>query len=194
MNNITQADGGWGFPMPDIYPYQIQHPRLAYKQGDLDGLCGIYSIINAIRLLRGPLPQRVSETLFKALVTVFDQRWGLKMAALEGINSHQLSYLIKTVAVPVFELHYRKPFHNRPTTPQMAQWDQLSTWINAGGCAIIGTEEHWTVINKVTQNTLYLTDSCDMQQLRKRYVTHHPEYIHRPWPTYTYLFKRQEDV
>lgn len=194
MTDNTQASGGWGLPAPAIYPNQIHQPKLAYKQGDLDGLCGIYSIINVIRLLRGPIPRNVSETLFEALVTVFDHRWGLKLAALEGINSHQLSYLIKTVAVPAFDLHYRKPFHSRPDTPQAVQWSQLNTWVNTGGCAIIGTEEHWTVINKVTLGTLHLADSCQLRQLRKRYVVGNPEYVHRPWPNYTYLFKRQEDV
>lgn len=194
MNSSTETNGRWGFPVPATYHHEIRNPRQAYKQGDLDGLCGIYSIVNIIRLLRGPLTKETSTALFDALVTVFDSRWGLRTAALEGITSNQLSHLIKTVAVPVFDLHYRKPFHNRPNTPQHVQWDYLNRWVNEGGCAIIGTVEHWTVINKITLNTLYLVDSSDMRQLHRRYVVNEPEYRNKPCPHHTYLFKRMEDV
>jgi hypothetical protein len=157
-------------------------------------LCGIYSIINATRTLRSPFTLDQCETLFSKLVNAFDQRWGFQMAILEGINSHQLSYLIKSTVTRQYGLVSFKPFHSKPDTSQTTHWAHIDQWVNSGGCTIIGTYEHWTVIHRVTAKTLHLVDSGCMRQLRQQPIVSNPEYHHRPYPNYSYFLKREEDV
>jgi hypothetical protein len=52
--------------------------RRAYRQGDLDGLCGVYAIVNALwyvlRLREGQC-QKLFAKLIKALEQECDQSW-----------------------------------------------------------------------------------------------------------------------
>jgi len=43
-----------------------------YRQGALDGLCGVYSIINAVRIVNG-IDDEDSEDLFQAIISYLDR-------------------------------------------------------------------------------------------------------------------------
>jgi hypothetical protein len=45
-----------------------------YKQGDLDGLCGIYSIINAVRLVHKGLTDDDCDELFQKAFICLERR------------------------------------------------------------------------------------------------------------------------
>jgi hypothetical protein len=59
------------------------------RQGDLDGLCGIYAVINAIRLVVHPFrPLRRAEltALFECGLAVLSQRRQLRRSIVAGMN------------------------------------------------------------------------------------------------------------
>src|SRR5262249_1949827 len=69
-----------------------------FRQGDFDGLCGLYAIVNAIRLAADP-STRISDTLAEQLFTYLihntSRRISLARAVTEGITTPELSWLLK---------------------------------------------------------------------------------------------------
>lgn len=177
---------------PKTHPRKRRHP--AYQQGDLDGLCGMYSLVNATNQLRGPFTEDQSTELLKELASTLDQQWSLFEAMLYGINGYQLTHLINHVLIPRYQLLCKKPFHRQPTACAELVWTAMMEWTRTGGLIILGTEEHWTVIEKATRNTLHLRDSSCMKWLRKRDALLHIKPSKRLRPQHLYFIKRQEDA
>jgi hypothetical protein len=152
-----------------------------YTQGQLDGLCGIYSIINAVRFalprvefrVRSGIPRRSklsvteAEALFLGLLKglVREQRHADRL--VHGVSPRQLAALLKvadhwlrrrravTLAV------HRPVRHRRDRTRTMLKRiaQHLAT---PGSVAIVGGNDpwgHWTVATAVTACRVYLLDS-----------------------------------
>ena len=61
--------------------------RQPYRQGDLDGLCGVYSIVNAVRALCPELDQDGAEWLFAHLMQALSKQGvDLSIAVASGIG------------------------------------------------------------------------------------------------------------
>ena len=152
-------------------------------QGELDGLCGLYSIINSLtwglyslqvtghrpRQQCSPLGQREIEELFLSLITRLTRKYGTR-SVVSGIHSLELARLLRHSAVWLsakrdLQLTFVRPFYRRRrvTTGQVCQ--VLSNHLTGAGTAtIIGLEwpsRHWTVVIGVTPTRLYLLDSSD---------------------------------
>jgi hypothetical protein len=152
-------------------------------QGELDGLCGLYSIINSLtwglyslqvighrpRQQSSPLGQRETEELFLSLITRLTRKYGTR-SVVSGIHSLELARLLRHSAAWLsakrdLQLTFVRPFYRRRrvTTGQVCQ--VLSNHLAGVGTAtIIGLEwpsRHWTVVIGVTPTRLYLLDSSD---------------------------------
>ena len=150
-------------------------------QGELDGLCGLYSIINSLiwgiyglqvsghrpRYQSKPFGEREIEKLFLSLMTRVNRKHGIH-PVVHGISSLELARLLRYSAIWLsakrdLELTFTRPFYRRPraTIKQVCQVlsDHQS---GAGTAAIIGLEwpwRHWTVVIGVTATRLALLDS-----------------------------------
>jgi hypothetical protein len=152
-------------------------------QGELDGLCGLYSIINSLiwalyslqisghrpRHRSRPLDEREIETLFLLLITKLNRKHGIS-PVVAGIHALELARLLRHSAGWLsakrdLRLTFMRPFYRRrrATIGQVCQ--VLSNHLaGAGTAAIIGLEwpeRHWTVVSGVTPTRLYLLDSSD---------------------------------
>jgi hypothetical protein len=150
-------------------------------QGELDGLCGLYSIINSLtwglyslqisghrpRHQCSPLGQRETEQLFLSLITRLTRRHGTR-SVVSGIHSLELARLLRHSAAWLsakrdLRLTFMRPFYRRRrvTIGQVCQ--VLSNHLaGAGTATIIGLEwpsRHWTVVIGVTTTRLALLDS-----------------------------------
>jgi hypothetical protein len=150
-------------------------------QGELDGLCGLYSIINSLiwglyslqiaghrpRHRSRPLGEREIETLFLSLITHLNRKHGVRPVVI-GISALELARLLRHSATWLsakrdLRLTFMRPFYRRrrATIGQVCQ--VLSNHLaGAGTAAIIGLEwpwRHWTVVNGVTATRLALLDS-----------------------------------
>jgi len=152
-------------------------------QGELDGLCGLYSIINSIvwglyslqlgrhrpRHRSKPLGERETEQLFLLLIARLMRQYGAR-SVVAGIHALELARLLRHSAVWLsakrdLRLTFVRPFYRcrRVTMGRVCQVlsDHLA---GAGTAAIIGLEwpsRHWTVVIGVTPTRLYLLDSSD---------------------------------
>jgi hypothetical protein len=143
-----------------------------YRQGQLDGLCGIYAIINAIRTV---LANRMADfcdadwqELFRALLIAADEEIGATTAAGCGLEPKSLRYILRAavrhmadehdLALIVDRVLRRK---DRPTLQDLLP--RLADLVRQPNTAILltlsGHLDHWTVVGEVGRNTLELFDS-----------------------------------
>ncbi|MBK8677023.1 MAG: hypothetical protein IPN27_11845 [Cellvibrionales bacterium] len=165
-----------------------------YQQGDLDGLCGLYSLVNATNHLRGPLSKQQSSDLLRELAVAFHHCWGFHEAVVDGINGFQLHQLIRDIVIPTYQLVCKKPFHSLPHACPEWVWRTMMDWTDSGGVIILGTEEHWTVIEKVMLNSVLLRDSSDDRWQHKNRLLHKNPQNQRLRPQHLYFLKREEDM
>src|SRR4051812_18191661 len=67
----------------------------AYRQGRLDGLCGVYALINALRLLCPRLDEDACERVFYALIRARARQTSSPLAVISGgLSRRELLKLI----------------------------------------------------------------------------------------------------
>jgi hypothetical protein len=160
----------------------------ALEQGALDGLCGIYSIVNSIlwALRTYPPPrhrQRASKRLpsdaelgdlFIALLSKLVQGQSHLKPVVEGASSTQLLRLLSKssdwlTTHRALELVTRQPFYGKKSVPTAHVVEALGRHLaRPGAAAIIGIEapfDHWTVVRQVTRKRLLLLDSEGVSHL-----------------------------
>lgn len=143
-----------------------------FTQGELDGLCGIYAVINAYRLLFGhQFELDRAQKLFKRMAKA------APMAVFDGIGYRELLDLIALAnrALPKrLHLEVRVGVFKNPAQGPAWRTDtyvkKLREEVNEGGqLAILGLEkahDHWTLLHKVNTATVKLTDSDSISHLR----------------------------
>jgi hypothetical protein len=143
-----------------------------YEQGDFDGLCGIYAIINAARLAIGTtrpdLDEEAWQNLFYALLQAADQSVGVANAAMAGIGTKRIRELLGFASSYLADEHGVRLRHQRAikrrTRPSLkALMPELADWTAVPGSAVLigfdGHLNHWTVLRRVTASSLVLFDS-----------------------------------
>jgi hypothetical protein len=153
--------------------------RRAYQQGDLDGLCGGYAIVNALRYvlrLRDEQCQKLFGKLIKALERdcsylhqpllygmYFPRLKRLVLAVGQGrIQGQKLKFEARTLRL---ERHLR-------TLPHL--WAALDQELGPTCVAIVGitgATDHWCVVYRVTPKTLWLLDSDGWTYMRRSRCT-----------------------
>jgi hypothetical protein len=155
--------------------------RRPFRQGDLDGLCGVYSVVNAVRHL---CPEVDTETAWH----VFDllmQRL-LRSASnpagtvTSGIGRLMVARLINEAILYVrddFDIRLKvrrlpKPLRVDGSRDQL--WVALQDAIGPSCVAILGLtgkHSHWTVATHVSAANLRLFDSTQLRALPRARCT-----------------------
>lgn len=147
-------------------------PNPPFRQGQLDGLCGIYSIINAVRLVLGQKGKTLSsddwQSLFAALLYATDDSVGAASVASCGIDTKPFRKVLKSAVRHLREEHDIRiatrsllPRHQRPNFPEFLGIlrDTVAEPHQAVIVTVDGFLSHWTVVRAVTETSLLLFDS-----------------------------------
>ena len=156
----------------------VRPPRPA-MQGDLDGLCGVYSIVNAVQWalhtctttawVFGQGPKRLiwaeQQALFDTLVTELGKRRPLATFVTGGIHAFELTRLLR-VSREWLSIHrkadlvFRRPFYRQRTIATRRVLARLREHLAApGSAAIIAVEAHWTVVRGAAKRRVRVLDS-----------------------------------
>jgi len=152
--------------------------RLRVRQGDLDGLCGVYAIINAVSLVCG-LNQKKQHQLFKSLLRTLEKNHYAAKAVLTGTGRKHLRRMLREA------MHYMADAQDTaikvsPLFPDKAHvnvadyWQGIRAFLSASDetraviVGISGRIEHWTCVRSVTRHSLCLSDSNATRYIRKR--------------------------
>ena len=145
-----------------------------FRQGQLDGLCGLYTIVNALDLLRdGGLTHSEDEALriMRALIEAVPERF--PKAIWDGTKVQHVRRML--VAADLFArkryrfgLAWSEPFLRRDFATPRGYHAALREELAGGGLAIIGLAppwDHWTLVRKVTPAGFDTVDSISLNHL-----------------------------
>ena len=159
----------------------------AFRQGDLDGLCGVYAVVNALRYLFG-LREDHCRALFAALIKALHRRcrrphhpilWGMSFSTLKRlIEAAQTCQVLD--GAQTFQARPLRLSRDQRNLPRL--WSGLRQEVTPTCVAIVGLAgitNHWCVVSRVTPKTLWLLDSsgqtriyrsrCTVRSSRTRY-------------------------
>ncbi len=145
------------------------------RQGDFDGLCGLYALINALDLVGFKRPRTpLHRSLFVTLAASVPSGT-LRKAIDSGLNGRDL---IKAadLAFPAFRkplggsVTVSRPFRRAVFETDAAFIEGMVDIMASGRSALIlnvstPTYSHWTVASSVTSQTIVLRDSGTMTEL-----------------------------
>ena len=153
--------------------------RRPRRQGDSDGLCGLYAVLNALRLVyepHGGLSATHERLIWASLVRYADRKWRFTRLFLGGTQTHQFLDLARYGAklahretgkkIVLKQLQRIEIPANAPALPSVVRV------LLSKGCRSIlaGLEckefSHWTVIAGVTDATVQVLDSGGYHFLR----------------------------
>ena len=149
-----------------------------YSQGDLDGLCGVYAIINAIKLISKRKSLKEWQKLF--LNTIRAQLKSKKSAKflVNGITIDDLAKLLRKAIKANPGVTFKRPFKNLERIDLSDFWSDLQNFLNNSHnhrCAIIvystKTSSHWTVVQGISPNRLKLHDSIHSRFINRKTCT-----------------------
>ena len=158
---------------PKRPPYRFR----PFQQGHLDPLCGVYAMINALRLLTRPsdgLDAYFWEGLFCHALSRADRMFGVRRMLDDGtpqwLSKALLPHVVKRFetgtgigvkALSVAELAAGKPARDH--------WDVLQRELNGGTASALvllgGVYHHWTVVRAVTTGVIWLFDSDGLKSI-----------------------------
>ena len=138
------------------------------EQGNLDGLCGVYAVVNATRLAAHP-HRRLSATdcygLFAALLAELAGEGRLRGFVTSGLGGRVMARLLRRAGRWLRKRHglaleVSRPFAKRDQPePEKCLRVLAEHLARPGTAAIVGSDEHWTVVRGVTPKRLLLADS-----------------------------------
>ncbi len=147
---------------------------MPHHQGALDGLCGVYSIVNSISIVRAEQGREPKE-LFDAIIEHLSEKRHLKQIITSGMTIGVLYNIINDLITE--EIPRRRPFVGKDVSLPMV-WDEMlghlespSTGIGAVIIGLNGKHNHWTVVTRIQGDTLFLTDSDGLKRLSRKKIT-----------------------
>lgn len=170
------------------------------RQGELDGLCGVYSVINAVRLLCPEMNKYDEEALFGILIaSLARRRIRLASAVTLGLDIRTLRAIARIACRHIenetgIRLKVRRPQRCRYRLGSF--WQVLRTELGKGNIAIFGMwgrRAHWTVAYKITEKSIRLVDSDNLKLLRRsRCTLRSTQTLCQFYPEDTIILSRQD--
>ncbi len=141
---------------------------LPFEQGGLDSLCGIYSLVNAERLINNTSVED-SQKLFNKIIEYLGESRLLASIFTEGMI---LKYM-KAILVNVMGHHisYQKVHFAGVTNPDLDSfWEAISSFLAHQRVVILcmsGVHDHWSVVKEISDKRIDLFDSNGLYRLNR---------------------------
>jgi hypothetical protein len=153
-----------------------------FQQGGLDSLCGIYSLVNAEKVINQSKTEH-SQDLFNDIVTSLEEEKLLASILTDGMLLKNLKFILNQVLadrIPQKTL----PFHSKPNPNLGKFWSEVELFLSKKNRAVIislsGVHEHWSTVEKITGKKIKLFDSDGLNYLNRSYCTTAEATIKRP--------------
>ena len=169
-----------------------------YEQGGLSSLCGIYSIVNAMRIIKGLNNDEVKK-LFAQIMHYLEENKNLAVSLTSGINITVMGSIFKDVIGD--RLDRAIPFHKQTNIRIGEFWGEMKKFLDEGRTkkekhvillGLNGKHEHWTITHSMSKKQIILFDSIGLKHLDRRNCTTRKTSSNRRHliqPTQTYFLK-----
>lgn len=140
------------------------------RQGQLDGFCGVYAVLNAVRLLAYPdrqLHPAEMRRMFRKAVHILSRHRLLKMGATFGLDPKPWQLMLDSLLPDIehiagFEIRQRKVFKAKAGLKASTAIGAIRNQIDQGRPIVLildGAYDHWTVISGYNHQRFHLFDS-----------------------------------
>jgi len=165
-----------------------------YIQGALDGLCAIYSIVNATRIITR-IPDEEARDLFQQILVYLEENHHLRRILTEGMGLPTIGGVLRDVVGDRIA-HRHMPFKHHPDTSLDEFWSTMMQFLENGHqrAILIGIGgpfwDHWSIVHSITDRQIRFFDSHRLKQLNRNRCTTTRSTSSRPHvlcPTHTYF-------
>jgi len=148
---------------------------LPFQQGGLDSLCGLYSVINAERIINRSSDDETQQ-LFNDLIYFLSRRRLLSRLLIGGIIHTEMLMILDKVVGKQRISNVWIPWRGVPNPDLTSFWKSMQYFLDGTpGRAIIlglqGYHDHWTVIESITERSIFLYDSSQIKRLPRSRCT-----------------------
>lgn len=164
-----------------------------FQQGGLDSLCGLYSIINAERIINHSSDNETQQ-LFNDLIHYLSRRGLLSKFLIGGIIHKEMLVILKKVVGNRRISNVWIPWRGVTNPDLTTFWKSMQNFLDGtpGRSIILGLKgyhDHWTVIEKITNQSVLLYDSALIKRLPRSscttvYATYQRKHVLLPAQTY----------
>ena len=182
--------------------YQTYSGMPPFQQGGLDSLCGLYSIINAERIVNHSSDEE-TQVLFDELIHYLSRRKLLTKFLIGGILHREMLGILDTVVGKRRIANIEIPWRGVANPDLTTFWKSIQAFLDStpGRAVILGLQgyhDHWTVIEKITNRSILLYDSALIKRLPRSscttvYATWQRKHVLLPAQTY-FLSNEVENV
>jgi hypothetical protein len=160
----------------DCFEIRARHEIEPFQQGGLDGLCGLYSAINVLRLAlhdSEPLNKAAAKYLLALGANFLDRKHALSSSFADGMQVRRwhglVRYLAKHAATDAFTIEIERPaFEGKPAITGVFDWIDASLAKNKPVLIHLdGALNHFSVVAASTPTTLQLFDSSGHRFVRR---------------------------
>ncbi len=149
--------------------------RKPLDQGDLDGFCGIYSVINALTLLfPSVMNQERRDEIFKTIAKAIPTaKWPAPI--WDGTTEQDVRHMLHAAknCLERDGKHMRFSWEQPFAKHKLGNFEEFSRelhWRIEGddAFAIVGISKpwsHWTCAHRLTPHEMIMTDSCHVKQI-----------------------------
>lgn len=165
-----------------------------YEQGALDGLCGVYCIVNATRIISGFIGDE-SRQLFQEIIYYLDQTKDLPKILISGMGIQTIGAILADVVGSRIN-NRAMPFKQYPDTPLDTFWSEMMCFMSGGERRTILTAiggpmwDHWSIVESITDKQIRFFDSYKLKRLNRSRCATMISTSSRPHllsPTHTYF-------
>ncbi len=146
-----------------------------FQQGGLDSLCGLYSIVNAERIINHSSNEETQQ-LFNDLIYYLSRRGLLSKFLIDGIIHTQMLVILNKVVGKKRISNVDIPWRGVTNPDLTTFWKSMQDFLDGTpGRAVIlglnGYHDHWTVIESITNRSILLYDSALIKRLPRSACT-----------------------
>jgi hypothetical protein len=165
-----------------------------YLQGALDGLCAVYTIVNAARIICD-IDEKESRELFRQILAHLEKTKDLSRVLIEGVDLITIGGILRDVVDDKIR-HRSMPFKHRPETSLDQFWHKMMSFLNKGHrrailiCLSGPMWDHWSVVHSISKKQICFFDSHKLKRLNRSRCTTTRSSAARPHvlcPTHTYF-------
>lgn len=170
-----------------------------FQQGGLDSLCGLYSIVNAERIINRSSDDETQQ-LFDDLIHFLSRRRLLSKFLIGGIIHKEMLVILNKVVGKKRINSVQIPWRGVPNPDLTTFWRSMQSFLDGTPRRAIilglqGYHDHWTVIERITNRSIFLYDSSLIQRLpRSHCTTGYPTWKrkHVLLPAQTYFLSNED--